>query len=105
MTILQRPNTAVLFLILLALAGVALALLLADARSEASHRSDHLSSVRDHIAFDIVLISDTVRGLLLPRLPTSLAVDPKNEAEKKIKRDAEEDLWASFGSITEMSTN
>ncbi len=96
MTIWQRLNTALLLLILLLLAGLGLALWVADKRVEASHRSDHLSSARDRIAYDVVLISDTVRGLLL---------DPKNEAERKHKREAEDDLTANLNSITSTYTN
>ena len=55
---------------MLLLAGVGLALWVAAARSAATHRSDQLSAAKDRIAYDVVLISDTVRGLLL---------DPKNE--------------------------
>jgi methyl-accepting chemotaxis protein WspA len=89
-TIWQRLNTALLVLILLLLAGVGLALWVAEARLEASHRSDQLSATRDRIAYDVVLISDTVRGLLL---------DPRNEAEKKHKHDAEQDLAVRLNSI------
>jgi len=83
MTIRQRLNVALLLFILLVLAGVGLALWVAEARSSALLRSDHLSAARDRIAYNVVLISDTVRGLLL---------DPKDELEKKHKREAETDL-------------
>ena len=65
------------------MAGVGLALWVASARSAAAHRSDELSAAKDRIAYDVVFISDTVRGLLL---------DPKNDAEKRRKHDAEMDL-------------
>jgi methyl-accepting chemotaxis protein WspA len=96
MTILQRRNTALLLLILFALGGVYLGLKIADERIEASHHSDLLSSARDRIAYEVVLISDTVRGLLL---------DPKNEAEKKHKQDAEHELAGTLNSLTDLCTN
>ncbi|MGO8930760.1 MAG: methyl-accepting chemotaxis protein [Limisphaerales bacterium] len=79
----RRLNTAFWLLILLLLASVLLALWVAPARSAGVHRCDQLSAAKNSIAYDVVLISDTVRGLLL---------DPKNEAEKRTKRDAETDL-------------
>jgi methyl-accepting chemotaxis protein WspA len=82
-TIWQRINTAFWLLIVLLLAGVGLALWVASARSASAHRSDQLSAAKDRIAYDVVLISDTVRGLLL---------DPKNEPEKRRKHEAEAEL-------------
>ena len=82
-TIWQRLNAAFWLLILLLLAGVGLSLWVASARSDGVHRSDQLSAAKDRIAYDVVLISDTVRGLLL---------DPRNEPEKRRKHEAEADL-------------
>ncbi len=82
-TIWQRLNTAFWVLIVLLLAGVGLALWAASARSAGVHRSDTLSAAKNHIAYDVVLLSDTVRGLLL---------DPRNEPEKKHKHEVETDL-------------
>ena len=82
-TIWQRLNTAFWLQIVLLMAGVGLALWVASARSAAAHRSDELSAAKDRIAYDVVFISDTVRGLLL---------DPKNDAEKRRKGEAERDL-------------
>src|ERR1017187_7769671 len=82
-TIWQRINTAFWLLIVLLLAGVGLALWVASARSAGAHRSDQLSAAKDSIAYDVLLISDTVRGLLL---------DPKNEPEKRRKHEAEAEL-------------
>jgi methyl-accepting chemotaxis protein WspA len=79
----QRLNTAFWLLIVLLLAGVALALWAASARSDADRRNEQLAAARANIAYKAVLISDTVRGLLL---------DPKNELEKRHKREAEADL-------------
>jgi methyl-accepting chemotaxis protein WspA len=82
-TIWQRLNTAFWLLILLLLAGVGLAFWMATARNAIDHRSGQLSAAKESIRYDVVLISDTVRGLLL---------DPKNDAEKRRKREAEADL-------------
>lgn len=82
-TIWQRLNTAFWLLIVLLLAGVGLALWAANARSTADKRSEQLAAARATIAYKVVLISDTVRGLLL---------DPQNELEKKHKLEAEADL-------------
>jgi methyl-accepting chemotaxis protein WspA len=87
LTIWQRLNTAFWLLIVLLLAGVGLALWAAAARTAEAHRSDQLSAAKDRVAYDVVFISDTVRGLLL---------DPKNEAEKRRMRDAEADLAAQL---------
>jgi methyl-accepting chemotaxis protein WspA len=89
-TIWQRLNTAFWLLIVLLLAGVGLALWVASARSAGVHRSDQLSAAKDRIAYDAVLISDTVRGLLL---------DPKNDPEKRRKHEAEVDLASQLASI------
>ena len=89
-TIWQRLNTAFWLLIVVLLAGVGLALWVASARAAADRRSDQLSAARANIAYDVVLISDTVRGLLL---------DPKNLAEKTRKTEAETDLAAQLNFI------
>jgi len=86
-TIWQRLSTAFWVLIVLLLAGVGLALWVVHAGAAGLHRSDELSAAKNSIAYDVVFISDTVRGLLL---------DPKNEAEKKHKREAEADLAAKL---------
>jgi len=82
-TIWQRLNTAFWLLVVLLLAGVGLALWAANARATADKRSEQLAAARANIAYKVVLLSDTVRGLLL---------DPKNELEKRHKREAEADL-------------
>ncbi len=86
-TIWQRLNTAFWLLVLLLLAGVGLALWAASARTAADKRSEQLAAARATIAYKAVLISDTVRGLLL---------DPQNELEKKNKREAEMNLAAQL---------
>jgi methyl-accepting chemotaxis protein WspA len=95
-SIWQRLNAALLLLILVLLAGVGLALWVAEARVAANRRSEQLSGAGDRIRYDILLISDTVRGLLL---------DPKNETEQTQKRDAEQDLAATLASIPGAYTN
>src|ERR1035438_9991459 len=86
----QRLNTAFWLLILLLLAGVGLALWVAKARSEGVQRSDQLGAANDRIAYKMVLVSDTVRGLLL---------DPKNAAEKGRKDEGEKDLGQQLNFI------
>jgi methyl-accepting chemotaxis protein WspA len=86
-TIWQRLNTAFWLLIVLLLGAVALALWVSAVRSAGVRRSAALSEARDRIAYDVVYISDTVRGLLL---------DPKNVAEQRRKHDAEMDLAAKL---------
>jgi len=82
-TIWQRLNIAFWLLVVLLLAGVGLALWVVNVRAAGVHRCDELSATKNRVAYDAVLISDTVRGLLL---------DPKNDAEKRHKREAEADL-------------
>jgi methyl-accepting chemotaxis protein WspA len=79
-TIWQRLNAAFWVLILLLLAGVGLALWAANARATTERRSEQLVTAQADIAYKVVLISDTVRGLLL---------EATNELEKRHKREAE----------------
>ncbi len=92
----QHLNTALLLLILLLLASVGLAIWVADARLRSAQRSEQLSVLNGRIPYDVVLISDAVRGLML---------DPKNEAEQRQKREAEEDLKASLNAVPPAFTN
>jgi methyl-accepting chemotaxis protein WspA len=89
-TIWQRINTAFWLLIVLLLTGVVLALWVARARSEGLQRSDQLGAAYESIAYKMVLLSDTVRGLLL---------DPKNEPEKRRRTETETDLTAQLQAI------
>ena len=89
-TIWQRLNTAFWLLIVLVLAGVGLALWAAAAGSARVRRGDQLSEPKNSIKYDVLFISDTVRGLLL---------DPKNEAEKTRKGEAEKDLAKQLETI------
>ena len=95
-TIWQRLNIALLSLIFVLLAGVGLALWVAEARVTATERREQLSAAKDRIGYDVLLISDTVRGLLL---------DPKNKAEQEQKSNAEADLAATLNSIPATYTN
>jgi methyl-accepting chemotaxis protein len=79
----QRLNTAFWLLIVLLLASVGLAFWVADSRSAIDKRSEQLAAARGNIAYKVVLISDTVRGLLL---------DPKNELERTHMTEAEKEL-------------
>ena len=90
LTIWQRLNTAFWLLIVLLLAGVGLALWVAKARSEGVQRSDQLGAANESIAYKMVLLSDTVRGLLL---------DPRNELEKRRRTETETDLTAQLKAI------
>src|SRR5262245_60999390 len=90
MTIWQRLNTALLLLILLVLAGVGLALWVAEARSGGVHRSDQLSAARDRIYLDVVIMSEWMRGLLL---------EPRSDPDQKRRNEAEKDLGASLDSV------
>ena len=82
-TIWQRLNTAFWLLIILLVAGVGLALRVASARADADRRSEQLAAARDNISYQVLLISDTVRGLLL---------DPKNEMEQRRRSQAQAEL-------------
>jgi methyl-accepting chemotaxis protein WspA len=86
----QRLNAAFWLLILLLLASVGMALWVADARSVIDKRSEQLAAARGNIAYKVVLISDTVRGLLL---------DPKNVLEKAHMAEAEKELASELRTI------
>ncbi|HOX57349.1 MAG TPA: methyl-accepting chemotaxis protein [Candidatus Paceibacterota bacterium] len=86
----HRLNIAFWILIVLLLAGVGLALWAANARATADTRSEQLAAARSSITYKGVLISDTVRGLLL---------DPGNQLELQYKREAEDALTNQLNSI------
>ena len=90
MTTWRRLNVAFWLLVVLLLVGVGLAFWVANARTNADRRSAQLAAARATIAYKVVLISDTVRGLLL---------DPKDTLEKRHKREAENDLAAQLNFI------
>jgi methyl-accepting chemotaxis protein len=86
-TIWQRLNLAFLVLVVLLLASVVANKWVEAARAAGTRSSAKLSEAKHIIAYDVVFISETVRGLLL---------DPKNDAEKRRKHDAELDLDSQF---------
>ena len=79
----QRLNAAFWLLIVLLLASVTMALWVAHARSAIDKRREQLAAKQGNIAFKVVLISETVRGLLL---------DPKNDLEKARMAESEGEL-------------
>lgn len=89
-TIWQRLSTAFWLLIVLVLAGLGLALWAANARAAADRRGEQLAAAWDNITYKVVLISETVRGLLL---------DPKDELERRQKGEAERDLAKKLDDI------
>src|SRR5215203_2172881 len=90
MTIWQRLNMALAVLILLLMAGVCLALWVERTGSSAVHRSDELDLRRNLIQFDLILMSDALRGML---------VDPTDEVENKRRDDAVRDLTGNLDFI------
>ncbi len=89
-SIWQRLNTALLLLIVLLLAGVGLALWVAESRSSSLHRSDQLFAARDRIFYEVLAFADAVRGLSL---------DPKSEVDKKRRREASTNLKAQVDQL------
>jgi methyl-accepting chemotaxis protein WspA len=83
MTIWQRLNTALLVLVLLLMAGAGLALWIEHASALADQRSAELEANKERIHFDVIQMSDAVRGLLIA---------PADEIEKKRREVAENDL-------------
>jgi methyl-accepting chemotaxis protein WspA len=83
MTIWQRLNTVLMLLTIFLMAGAGLSFWAENARSKASERAGKSISDRDGIFYDVMLITDALRGL---------ALDPKNELERQRRRAAETDL-------------
>jgi methyl-accepting chemotaxis protein WspA len=83
MTIWQRLNTALAVLILLLLAGVALAFWGWESRFSAELRNEQLNRKSDTIILQFVRLSDTLRGLLM---------DPRNNIERARRKSAETEL-------------
>ncbi len=90
MTLLQRLNTALALLILLLLVGVLLAFWIEKTSSLSVHRRDELGDLKDRLHLDAARMSDALRGLLL---------DPKNESEKKRRKEAETDFDKGLDAI------
>src|SRR6266436_521668 len=87
MSIWQRLNTALFLLVLLLMIGCGLALYIEVAVAKAERRAQELANKKDRISLDLLLMSDSIRGLLL---------DPRNEADKKHRPETEKDLKTSF---------
>ena len=83
MTIWQRLNTVLMLLTIFLMAGAGLSFWVERSRSKASERAGESNSNRDGIYYDVMLITDALRGL---------ALDPKNELERQRRRAAETDL-------------
>jgi methyl-accepting chemotaxis protein WspA len=89
-SIWHRLNTALILLVVLLLAGVGLTLWVERTRSAAMDRSDKLSVYKDRIFYDVLAMSDSLRGLLL---------DPKSQTETKRTKVAQEDLASNLTAI------
>jgi len=90
LTLWQRLTTAQFALLALLLVGVGLALWIERTRSEASHRSDQLSAGAAQLHYDLVLLSSSLRGLLL---------NPKSESDEKQRLAAENDLQVTLENL------
>ena len=82
MTIWQRLNTALALLILLLMVGFGLYVWQEKVGWASIQRTEQLAAAKDRIYFDLIRMSDGLRGLLL---------DPKNDLEKKRRHEAETD--------------
>ncbi len=96
MTIQQRLNTVLLLLIALLLVAVGLALWVEEARSSADKRSGQLSDAYDHIRYNVLVMCDALRNL---------AVNPRNDWEKRRQREAEHELRREFSAIQESAAD
>jgi len=83
MTIWQRLNTVLVLLTTFLMAGAGLSFWVENARSRATERIWKSIGDRDGIYYDVMLITDSLRGL---------ALDSKSELEKQRRRVAEADL-------------
>ena len=90
MTIWQRLDRALLLLILLLFVAVGLAFWVALERSNASQREYQLSANRDRVYYDVMLVIDSLRGMV---------ADPQNERERKRHHDAAQELGVNLDSI------
>jgi hypothetical protein len=89
-TIRQRLNRTLVLLLILFLFGIGPAFWIQRQGSEAEHRSDRLTSAKDRLYFEVLQISDAVRGLL---------AEPKSELERKHLREADQDLKSRIDEI------
>ena len=82
-TIRQRLNAIIFFLTVLLLAAVGLAVWMERSRSSTAQMTEQLNGARDGLYYDVMLVTDALRAM---------ALEPKNELEKRRLRDAEADL-------------
>ncbi len=79
-----------MLLIVLLLAGVALALWVAIEHSSVGKRNEQLSGARYGVCYDVLVMADALRGL---------CVEPKNEGEQQRLREAEADFVSKLDFI------
>src|SRR6266571_1037447 len=96
MSIWQRLNTALFLLVLLLMIGCGLALSIEVAVTKAERRAQELANQKDRISLDLLLMSDSIRGLLL---------DPRSEADRKHRPETERGLKTNFEFIKEAYKN
>src|SRR6266404_1388469 len=89
-TIWWRLNTALALLVVLLSVCFFVAFRIESVRLDTVHLSDQLDNLRDRVHLDLTQISDAVRGQVL---------DPKNEIDRKRRRDAEVALGLSMDGI------
>lgn len=90
LTVRQRMSVAMVVLIVLLAVGVGLVLWAESIRNESIQRNEHLASHKDRIFFDLVSLSDSLRGLFLW---------PHSEAELKGNIEVKKDLAATFSVV------
>jgi methyl-accepting chemotaxis protein WspA len=93
MTIWQRLNTALVLLILLLVACAGLALWVQQTYYGTFQRIDRLSSDKNRIDYDVVLMSDALRGVLL---------DPKSDPERARRADATAELASKIEDVRDL---
>ena len=89
-TITQRmSNVQALFVVVL-LVGIVLSVVAEQIRAGNAKRAEQLNRAKDRIFFDLVGMSDALRGLLL---------DPRNETEHRHLDNTEKDLFTTMDSV------
>lgn len=83
MTIWQRLNTVLMLLTIFLMAGAGLSFWVERSRSKATERMGKAISHQHGIYYDVMVITDALRGL---------ALDPRSELDKQRQRAAEADL-------------
>lgn len=84
---LRSPTNLMVFFLLL---GVAFAFWTEHRHADALHRSEELSTLAHRVHYNLVQMSDSLRGLLL---------DPRHASEQKRRKDAEESLLKTLDEI------